>query len=275
MDRPGTIIGYRKDGRPIRLIAGGSEPLPPPQPQQVLPQQVPTPADPQQYFTAAQLEAARQQEKDKVYGRITAAEEQAKVFKDELETLKAKEAQREAEAARQQAEAEEATKKAAEEKMSAAELIASRERELLARQAKFEEEMRVKQAVLEKEQQFLQLQSYTQTRVAEEVAQDNIAPEFLDYITGNSKEEIDASITKAVEKTASIAEAKAKAGLTPQLPGVSPTGFGLTGPLEQFLGQQQQELTPEQISALSMPEYAEYRKLRGIDKAGKDRGMFG
>lgn len=273
MNRPGEIIGYRKDGRPIWLIAGGSEPLPP----QPTPTPVPTPpapADPQQFFTAAQLEAARQQEKDKVYGRLTAAEKLAETMKAEIDSLKAKEAEREAEVARKQAEAEAAARKAEEDKMSAAELIAAREKEMLERQAAFEARMQAEQAVLAKEQQFLQLQSYTQTRVAEEVSQDNIAPEFLDYITGNTVEEIEASITKAKEKTASIAEAKVNAGLTPRLPGVSPTGFGPTGPLEQFTGQQQ-ELTPEQINAMSMAEFAQYRVARGIDKAGKDRGMFG
>jgi len=46
---PGAIIGYRKDGRPIRLIAGASEPLPPaPPPAEpgAPPVPVPSPAPP-------------------------------------------------------------------------------------------------------------------------------------------------------------------------------------------------------------------------------------
>ncbi len=270
MNRPGTIIGYRKNGSPIYLIAGGSEPLPPTvTPPVVVP---PAPSD-GQFFTAAQLEAARQQEKDKVYGRLTAAEELANSMKAEIASLQAKEAEREAEVARKQAEADAAARAAEQEKMTAAELIAAREKEMLERQAAFEARMQSEQAILSKEQQFLQLQSYIQTRIAAEVSQDNIAPEFLDYITGNTEAEVEASITKAKEKTASIAEAKAGAGQS-RLPGVSPTGFGPTGPLEQFTGQSQ-EPTPEQINAMSMPEYAQYRVARGIDKAGKDRGMFG
>lgn len=251
-----------------------SEPIvqAPVQPSQIPPTQAVTPPT-VQYFTAEDVENARKQEKDKIYGRLTAAEELAKTMKEEVESLKAKEATREAEIARKQAEADAAARKAEEDKMSAAELIAAREKEMLDRQAAFEARMQAEQAVLAKEQQFLQLQAFIQTRLAEEAAQDNIAPEFLDYITGNTVEEIEASITKAKEKTASIAESKASAG-QPRLPGVSPTGFGPTGPLEQFTGPQQ-ELTPEQINAMSMPEYAEYRRVRGIDKAGKDRGMFG
>lgn len=225
-----------------------------------------------QYFTAEQLEAARQQEKDKVYGRLNSAEQQRDAFKTEVETLRAKQAEIDAEAARRQAEADEAARRSAEEKMSAAELIAAKERDMLARQQDFEQRMMLKQAELEKEQQFLSLRDFTSRRVNEEIAQDNIAPEFLDYITGNSEEEIEASITKAKEKTASIAAQVNPQGL--RLPGVSPTGFGPTGPLEQFMGQQQ-EPTPEQINAMSMDEYAAYRRARGMDKAGQGRGLFG
>jgi hypothetical protein len=271
---PGTIIGYRKDGRPIFLQAGGSEPTPTNSPVTI---NVPPPAPPtDQYFTAAQLEAARQQEKDKLYPRLTAAEELAKSMKTEIDALKAKEDQRQAELDKQKADADAAAKAAAkaaaEDKMTAAQLIAAREKDLLDRQAMFEQTMLLKQAELEKEQKFLALRDLISRRVNEETAQDNIAPEFLDYITGNTEAEVEASITKAKEKTASIAAARA--GLTPRLPGVSPTGFGPTGPLDQFTGQTQ-ELTPEQINAMSMEEYKAYRTARGIDKAGKGQGMFG
>jgi len=272
MTTPGTIIGYRKNGMPIRLQAGGSEPTPPAVPPVTI-NMPPAPPTGEQYFTAAQLEAARQQEKDKVYGRLEAAEQLAQAMRAEVETLKSKEAQREAEVAARQAEAEAAARAAAEEKLSVAELIAAREKELLAKQEAFEQEMRLKQAVIEKEQQFIQMQAYISSRVNEEMAQGNLAPEFLDYITGNTTDEVEASITKAKEKTASIAEARAKA-LGHTRPGVSPTGAGLTGPMDQLLGQPQ-EPTDAQIAAMSMAEYAQYRAARGIDKAGKDRGMFG
>jgi len=234
-----------------------------------------TPPPEGQYFTAQQLEAARQQEKDKVYGRIEAAERLANEMKAEVEALKADKAARDAEAQRLQQEAAAAQQRAEDEKLTAAQLIEKNNKELLERQQAFEAKLAADQALLQKEQQFLQLRAYIQQRIAEEVAQDNIAPEFLDYISGNTQDEVEASITKAKEKTASIIEAKVNAGVSaPRLPGVSPTGFAPTGPLEQFQGQQR-ELTVQEIDALSMPEYAEYRKQRGIDRAGKDRGMFG
>jgi DNA repair exonuclease SbcCD ATPase subunit len=251
-------------GEPV--VSNGQTPQP-----IVITNNPPAPPADQQYFTAAQLEAMRQQEKDKVYDRIQRAEEQANAFKTQLEELQAEKKARDDEAAKTKADADAAAQKAAEDKMTAAELIAQREKELLDRQEQFEKQIAAKQALLEKEQQFLALQSYTQRRVNEEVAQDNIAPEFLDYILGNTEAEIEASITKAKEKTASIAEAKA--GGLPRSPGVSPTGFGPTGPIDALQGQQQ--FTPEQIANMNMDEYAAYRAATGIDKAGKDRGMFG
>lgn len=269
MSRPGTILGYRKNGMPIRLQAGGSEPLPTTTntPPVVITNNLP-PA-PDQYFTAAQVEAARQQEKDKVYQRLQKAEDLANSMKAEVDALKADKDTRDAEVAKKQAEADAATKRAAEDKMSAAELIAAKEKELLERQQVFEVQMLAKQALLEKEQQFLSLRDFVSRRLTEE--KDNIAPEFLDYVTGNTEAEIEASITKAKEKTASIAAAT---GGIRRTPGVSPTGFGPTGPLEQFTGHQQ-EITDADIRNMSMEEFAAYRKAVGIDRAGKDRGLFG
>jgi hypothetical protein len=67
---PGEIIGYRKDGRPIRLAAGGSEtavetppappsaPAPPQQPPPAPPAAPPAPAQPQQQAPAAPAQPA-------------------------------------------------------------------------------------------------------------------------------------------------------------------------------------------------------------------------
>lgn len=252
-----------------------AEPVAPQTPQPIVINNQP-PAE--QYFTATQLEAARQQEKDKVYARITKAEEETKAFKAQIDELSAEKATRDAETERLRKEAEDAAKAAAQEKMTAAELITQKEQELTARQEAFENRIAAEQALLKKEQEFLALKSFTQTRIAQEIANDTIAPEFLDYITGETEEEIEASITKAVEKTASIAEGisnitnRQTPGI-PRMPGVSPTGRGPTGPLDQFNGQQQQP-TQQQIEAMNMAEYAAYRAATGIDKAGKDRGMF-
>lgn len=271
MNKPGQIIGYRKNGLPIRLIAGGSEPTfqPPAAPPQPIVIQNQPPAG--QYFTAEQLEAARQQEKDKLYDRIEKMNLQLESFKSEVDTYKSEREAAKAEADRLAREAEEATRKETEAKMSVQELITAKQAEWDAQLASQKEELARAQALMEKERQFLSLTAYTQKRVAEEVAADTIAPELLDFIGGNSEAEVEASITKVKEKTASIV-----AGMTGQsprvTPGVSPTGFAPTGPLDTLTGTRQ--LSQQDISNMSMSEYAKFRQQSGIDKAGNNKGLF-
>lgn len=294
MTKPGQIIGYKKNGSPIRLIAGGSEPTPPqlinqnpaPQPQLIpgsYPTSITTPqimtAPPAQYFTAEQLEAARQQEKDKLYNQMQSMKTQLDAFKTDIDSYKADRDAAKAEADRLAAEAADTARREAESRMSMDEFVAAKKAEMDAQleQQRIEllqqkQEMETAKALMEKERQFLSLSAYAQRRIAEEVATDSIAPELLDYITGNSEAEIEDSINKAKEKTASIV-----AGMIGQAPprtvsGVSPTGFAPTGPLDTLTGTRQ--YTAEQIRAMNNDEYAQYRKQAGIDKAGNNKGLF-
>lgn len=101
---------------------------------------------------------------------------------------------------------------------------------------------------------------YIQRRISEE--RDTIAPELIDYIGGNSIEEVEKSIAIAREKTASILRAAVL-----QTPANSPA---------QPPQQQQQEYTAEQIAAMSpqSPQYGALRQAFGMDKAGRGRGLF-
>jgi hypothetical protein len=230
----------------------------------------------ERFFTESQLEAARQQEKDKLYPQLNSLKEQNQTFQQQLEALNSDKAARDAETNRLADEAAAATKAAAEEKLSVQELLAAREAEFAAKQQAFEEEMRAGQAVLRKETEFTNLANYISQRVADETANYRIMPELVDMIGGNTKEEIDASITKMQEKTASIIAGKT-GGTTPppanpQTPGVSPTGFAPAGPLDTLSGQRQ--YTEQEINNMTMAEYAEFRKKSGIASAGNNRGIF-
>jgi len=279
---PGQIIGYGKRG-PIRLQAGGSSPTEPP----VNPPVPPADASPlnitvnnpppgQQYFTAEQLEAARKQEKDKVYDRLKKAEDQAAEFQQELKRLSEAENAREAAAKQQREEADEVARKAAEAKLSAEELITKRAAEWDAEKEQFKKDMEAERAFMNKERQLFELQAYTQQVVAQAIANQQLAEDFVDYIGGNTKEEIDASLTKAIQKTANIVASMT--GQTPVNPGqgrptgVAPTGFGPSGPLDNLTGQR--TYTAEQINAMSMEEFAAYRKQSGLDKAGQNKGLL-
>lgn len=276
VNTPGQIIGYRRDGRPIRLIAGGSEPTitpgtPAPPVNINFP---PQPAPPSgQYFTAEQVEEIRRQEKDKLYDRMKKSEDQLNAFKDTVEQLKADKDARDAELEAQRKAAEEAQRREAESKLTAEQLIQAREAELKAQQEQFQKDMELKLATMAKEQEFLKLQSYIRTRVAEEIAANTIIPDLVEFVGGNSEDEVEASITKVKEKTANIVKgATSLTGGNPQLPGVSPTGSP-AGPLDNL--SPPRGLSAEEISKMGMADYAKFRSQSGIDRAGNGQGLFG
>lgn len=224
-----------------------------------------------QYFTAEQLEAARQQEKDKLYGRLEDQGKTIDTFKAQLEELKADKEARDKAVADAAKAAEDAQKREEQSKLSAEELIRAKEAELELKHQQFSEQMEQKLALMQKEQEFIRLQAYIQRRVAEEIAANSIIPDLVEFITGDNEAEVESSITKVKEKTANIVEG-AKRLSAPQMPnGVSPTG----GPATPFdaLGAPRQ-LSREEIEAMSNAEYAVYRQQIGIDKAGNGKGLF-
>lgn len=225
----------------------------------------------QQYFTAEQLEAARQQEKDKLYGRINQQDEIINQFKSQLTDLQADKEARDKAIADAAKAAEEAQRREEEAKLSVEERIRVREAELTAQQEKFSQEMELKLTMMQKEQEFLRLQAYIQRRVAEETAANTIIPELVEFIGGSNEGEVETSITKVKEKTANIV--KGAATLTaPSMPtGVSPTG-GPAGPLDNLGGPKQ--YSKDDIAKMDMPTYAAWRQQQGIAGAGNNRGMF-
>lgn len=234
----------------------------------------PTPPSPNasQYFTAEQVEAIRQQEKDKLYDKLSKQDDLINGFKTQLETLNADKQQRDAAIAKAQSDAEEARRREEESKLTAQQIVDQRETEMKRQQEEFQRNMDFKIAAMQKEQDFLRLQSFIQRRVAEEMKNDTIIPDLVEYIGGETEEEVEASITKAKEKTANIVNGAA--GLssgTPNPGGVSPTG-GPSGPLDSITGPRQ--YSKEEIAAMPMSEYAKFRATSGLDRAGTGQGMF-
>lgn len=285
-DRFSKPLGFRKDGRPFYLIGGGSimghEEIPSaPTSQQ---QETQAPAAPEYRFTAADIEEARRQEKDKVYGRLDSVAEQNKVLQQQIQALLDEQnARKEAEEAARR-EAEEAARRAAEAELSTTELLAQRQREYderLQQQAsdwerKFEQmaqERAQEAAILEKEREMAALAAYTQQRLAQE--QGNIAPQLLDFIDGNTPAEVDAAIEKAKAKSAEIIAAiqEQQVQQRAQQRGVAPTGYSAAGPMEVEGGTR--TYSDEDIRAMSVQEYAKFRQQVGIGGAGAGRGLFG
>jgi hypothetical protein len=103
-----------------------------------------------------------------------------------------------------------------------------------------------------------------------------ILPELQDEVSGNTKEQIDASIARLAAKSESIIghvqQSLSIPGTPPPAPPqtTSPTGFNSSGPLEG--GPAQQTITPQDIAAMTWEEYSEYRKKAGIGQS--NHGMF-
>lgn len=252
---------------------------------EVVPPVVEPPAAPEVTgFTAEDIEKARREEKDKMYARLEQEKKQREAFEAQVSDLLAAQqsaAQKEAEAL---AAAEAATRKKAEEDMSAKELIAQRDAEYQAELARIraeseqqfqqlQQERELERATLEKDRQMAELRAYAQAKVTEN--QDSIAPQLRDFITGNSPEEIDASVEMIKAKSAELARDALEAvrAQTAQQRGVSPYGYAPNGPLETEGATRQ--LSAEDIANMDMREYAKLRAtIPGLNGSNSNRGLY-
>lgn len=233
----------------------------------------------EQMFTAAQLEAARKQEKDKLYSQIQALQASQQEAATALQALQAaKQAETDA-AAALQAEKDAQAQAKREEEMSAKTLLEQKLNEANQTwEAKFqqmEQERAQERALLDKERAYQGLVDYRNTAIAN--AGDSIAPQFHDFISGETQEQIDAGIARAQAATESIASQfqEAQKQQLSQMRGVSTAGYAPVGPMDANPGNQQ--LSPDDIANMSMAEFAKLRQQTGIGRAESrtNRGLFG
>jgi hypothetical protein len=252
----------------------------PPQPglQTVITSDTNPPAE--KLFTQAEvaeaLAKARKEEKDKLYPDIASLKDQ---FAQSQKTIAELAQQREediAAATRKKQEKESAAKAKQEEEMSAKDLLEAKLRETNdtweKRFTNLQAERDQEKALADKERKYNELVSYRNTRLAE--LSKEIAPEFHDFISGESQEQIEAAIARAQAGTQSILAGIQQA--TQQVPprGVSPTGYTGFGPLDSAGGPKQ--LSAEDINAMSLAEYGEWRNKNGMaaKEATRSRGLF-
>lgn len=210
-------------------------------------------------FDEAALNKARQDERDKLYGRLTEQGETLKSMQDELAAMKAERAAEVEAVQAAKAQAEAAQKARAEAEMSAKDFVKQEAERWQTQLAEMERQRAEERAIFEKERAFNELRAYTQAQVA--ANRDQIAPELLDLVTGNTPEEVDASLETMRTKTAAILEGIAGAQAQARqasLRGVSATGRPNIGPMDTDPGSR--TLTPKDISEMSMAEYASYRQ---------------
>jgi len=230
----------------------------------------------QQLFTAEDIERARREERDKLYGRITKTDERYKTLEDEVAALRKSADERAAAEQRAREATAELERQRAEEEMSSRQLIESREKEWQDRFADFQRKQEAAQAAYERDRQHLALKNYIERRAREELSGDHIADELIDFINGNNEAEVEESIVNLRAKTNSILE-NIRAGqqqVRAGMPGVSNTSAPPAGaPLDNITGQQRQ-LTPEEIRNIPMSEWGKHRAAFGLTSADSNQGLY-
>lgn len=227
--------------------------------------QVPA-ATPAGKYSDEDLNRVRQQEKDKLYGEIERLKNENKSLADQAKAVADAEAAARAEAA-------EAARKAAEASGDIASIQEQMRAEFEARLAEEKAQREAALALLNREREFSELEAYRQQAVA--AAQDDIIPDLLPMISGNTQEEIDASIARLKETSASILEGVSAAAQAQrqQMPGTRVTAPA-AGPLET--NPDNQTFSPEQIANMSFTDYVKNRtRLLGQAAQNRSGGLFG
>ena len=216
-------------------------------------------------YTEEDLKRVREQEKSKLYPQIDS-------LKEELNLLKKEREERLAQMQAEKAAAEEEARKKAESEMDVRQLIEVKEQEW-AQKLEAERLERERAFTLERERQYAELTEYRNRRLEDE--RDNIMPELVDLISGNTPEEIEQSITGLRERSSRILESAQSAmqNARKEMTGSRVTAPP-TGPMDTNM--EQNSFTAEQMAAMSVTEYAKYRgKLLGKSASDRGKGIFG
>lgn len=226
-----------------------------------------SPTDSLPAFTEADVLAARREEKDKLYPEVQR-------LKDELSALKRQQdeqrtAEEQARLAEEQRVAEELKRKQ-EEEMELRDLLQKKEQEWQSQLDAERQEREKAFALLEKERYLLELQNYRAQRVEQE--RDNILPELIDLISGETPEQIEQSIAGLIERSSAIINSAQQAAQTirRETSGPRVTAPPSADPLENY--SDNQTYTPDQLRNMSMDEYAKYRS--GLLNSNGSRGLF-
>lgn len=218
------------------------------------------------FYTEDDLAKVRSQEKEKLYPQIESLKEELNAIRKEKEE----------EVARKDAEAQALAEKARQEALSELDAKSYADARLSELQEQLERERQEREralALLEREKSFADLQAYRQQVLEQE--RENIIPELVDLIAGNTREEIQSSVEGLKERSARILESAQSAMQTArkEMTGTRAT-LPPAGPLET--NSEQRQFSAEEIQSMSMNDYAKYRaRLLSPTAQGKSRGLFG
>jgi len=228
-------------------------------------------------FTEDEVENIRKQEKDKLYKRIEEAESRYKSMEEQVTSL-ASDREKAIKEATEIARKEEEIRRQREfDELSAKELLKRTEDEFnvkiknvdaewQSRFAQIEAERSAQSALLDKERQLREVETYRQRRVHE--SQDEIIPELIDLVAGNTPEEIEASVEILRQRSAAIIESIQQATQPSRVKGVSVTSPSV-GPMETQT--EYQTLNAEDIRNMTMDQYV---KMRDRLLSSRPKGRF-
>ena len=224
-------------------------------------------------YSAEDIAKAREQEKAKLYPQMEKMKEELSSLKKAREEQAAKEAEREQRNAEELLRKEAQKKEEEESELSFKDLLKKKEQEF---QAQLEAERLERErafALLEQERKFQEVMNYRQQRVEQE--RDNIVPELIDLIDGNSADEVEQSISMLKEKSARILSSAQQAmqSARQQMAGTRITNPA-AGPLDN--DSEQKSYSPDSIREMSLADYAKQRaKLLGTAASNRGQGLFG
>ena len=221
-------------------------------------------------FTADDVAKAREQEKAKLYPQMEKMKEELSTLKKAREDDESRRAQFEAQKEADRAAQENAK---AEEELSAKDLLKKKEQEFLSMLEAERLERERAFALLDQERKFQELNNYRQQRVEQE--RENIVPELIDLIDGNTADEVEQSIAMLKDKSARILSSAQQAmqSARQQMAGTRITNPA-AGPLDN--DSDQKSYTPDSIRDMSLADYAKQRaKLLGNAASNRGQGLFG
>ena len=224
-------------------------------------------------YTADDIAKAREQEKAKLYPQLEKMKEELASLKREREEAAAREAERQSRIAEEESRAAQLKKEQEENELSFKDLLKKKEQEF---QSQLENERLEREraiALLDQERKFQELMNYRQSRLEQE--RDNIIPELIDLIEGDSADAIEQSISTLKEKSARILDSAQQAmqSARAQMAGPRITAPA-AGPLDT--NSDTQSLTPDSIRDMSLADYAKQRaKLLGNAANNRGQGLFG
>ena len=217
-------------------------------------------------YTEEDLSRVRAQEKDKLYPTIES-------LKAEVAELKRTREEEEQAKLREQEALEAEMRAKLESEMDVRELLKQKEAEFAEQLERERQARELAFAERDREREYAELQNHRLTRL--EAERENIIPELLDLVGGNTPAEVDASIESLKERSARILESAQQAMQSARKDMVGTrTTLPAAGPLD--INSEQRNFTAEEISRMPMNEYANYRQRLLSDKAqGRSQGLFG